>query len=219
MKEWIRSYHMFIPKRPGIWRWTIYLIYPLLLSFIWIDSENASLGLLTAGLLALTFEIFVDGFTFSGIANKDGLPMDYVLASKKGTKIIRYGVIMDSIRRFASLFIIHVVMYLRTLNAPFDYQEMTTPAYALGMLLMAYVVCTISNMITRRFTGWVINIFMAYVMGFVYVLGVILVDASGATWGVIILIAIITLLLTMLQIKMVMSQVQKYYYDEVKGKK
>lgn len=119
MKQYIRSYHLFLSQR--LLRWFVYLLYPTLFlgCFGWLSFQIAtdsspnidvkflfSLLLFMLGELIIAVEIFADYSIFGGIAEKNTNKLEYLKTSSKGMTCLKKALVTDALRRLISMSII-----------------------------------------------------------------------------------------------------------------
>lgn len=108
MREWIKSYHVFLSGR--LRKIVAYLILPIFLlgigyAFKMAMGESIA-GVSVLSTLIVTLEIFLDYFVFGGIASKDTNKLEYLKTSIKGMDVLKRSLIVDVIRRFVGLGIV-----------------------------------------------------------------------------------------------------------------
>ncbi len=113
MKE-IKCYRVFLCNK---WmRRVIYLIYPLL-SIGWCGlmalagGPDATLGLITAVIVVIFMEVFLDQFIYGGILCKSTDRLAYLMTSCKGITVLEKGLRVDKLRRVLSSAVILGVIY------------------------------------------------------------------------------------------------------------
>ena len=113
MKD-IKCYRVFLCNK---WmRRVIYLIYPLL-SIGWCGlmafagGPDATLGLITAAIVVIFMEVFLDQFIYGGILCKSTERLAYLRISDKGITVLEKGLRVDKIRRLLSTAVIFGVIY------------------------------------------------------------------------------------------------------------
>lgn len=113
MKD-IKCYRVFLCNK---WmRRVIYLIYPLL-SIGWCGlmafagGPDATLGLITAVIVVIFMEVFLDQFIYGGILCKSTDRLAYLMTSCKGITVLEKGLRVDKLRRLLSTAVILGVIY------------------------------------------------------------------------------------------------------------
>lgn len=106
MKEYVKAYDMFLPGR--FMKYMIYLIMPVaiiclngLISVFFPISQ--AFGLSLSSLYVFWGEIMLDGWNFRGISKKNNYNLEYIKTSAKWKRLLKKGLIFDSIRRLLSI--------------------------------------------------------------------------------------------------------------------
>lgn len=114
MKEYIKSYHVFLPGT--FLKWCLYVLYPLLLIvFLYIMNREvgyyyfACMGF--AACVSTVVELLVNTYQFAGITAKKNNDLEYLKSSAKGIAVLEKALRMDAVRRFFSIFLIMTALY------------------------------------------------------------------------------------------------------------
>lgn len=101
MKDYLQSYHAFLPGR--YMRWIIWLVYPvamLLIFFVGGMFTERTNMMLVLPFVMVSAECIVDMYVFGGFGSKGVAGrMEYVKASVKGTGMVRQALVFDGVRR------------------------------------------------------------------------------------------------------------------------
>jgi len=102
MKEYVKAYDMFLPGR--FMKYMIYLIMPVaIICLIGLVSVffpiSQAFGLSLSSLYVFFGEIMLDGWNFRGISKKNNDNLEYIKTSAKWKRLLKKGLIFDSIRR------------------------------------------------------------------------------------------------------------------------
>lgn len=172
MKQYVKSYHLFLSQR---WlRWGIYIIYPLLLSgsFGWLGSKISAdpspatdpkslytLLFFVLGNTLILVELFSDTFIFGGIADKNTNKLEYLKTSTKGMPCLRKALVTDAARRLISL---GIIVGCCSLSAHPFYDL----ADASAILLMLFSFIETGLIITRHFPTLSVTFIVISVISF-----------------------------------------------------
>ena len=108
MREWIKSYHIFLSGRWS--KWVVYVLFPVV--FFGIGSVfgkgvlNGYFAMIILSSLIVSLEIGMDYFIFGGIAARDTNKLEYLKTSVKGMSVLKKSLIADGVRRFLSISLI-----------------------------------------------------------------------------------------------------------------
>ena len=158
MKQYIKSYHLFLSQH--LLRWVMYLVYPIVFvgSFWWLSNKITtapapgadlkrlfSLLIWALGNLIVSLEIFVDSAIFGGIASKDTNKLEYLKTSVKGIPCLKKALLFDIIRRLGSLtLIVGICCHLS--------QPYYSWADAISITLTFFTLIQLGLLVTRRFS-------------------------------------------------------------------
>ena len=148
MREWIKSYHIFLPGRWG--KWVVYIILPAFFFGIgYLFGKGVVNGYLVMVIfsgLIIALELCMDYFVFGGIAAKDTNKLEYLKTSVKGIEVLRKSLIGDGIRRFFSInLIVYGLKYL------YGYRFSSGQLFTLA--LGYFVLSEAALIITRHFSS------------------------------------------------------------------
>ena len=151
MREWIKSYHIFLPGRWG--KWIVYVLLPAVLFGIgYVFGKgvlNGYIAIIILSSLIISIEIYMDYFILGGIAAKDTNKLEYLKTSIKGMKVLKKGLIADGVRRFFSIsLIVYGLKYM------FGYGF--TNGQVLTLVLCYFVLSETALIITRHFTSLIL---------------------------------------------------------------
>lgn len=216
MREYIRSYQVFLPLYHPATRALFYLGYPLLLIgfnlFLceFIGSFNIIYFVLPGELICI--ELFLDYFIFGGIASKDTNRLEYVKTSQKGMGILKHAFRFDVVRRFISIL---VVIAGYTLGG---YLSGMTKEVSLYHMICAVLLCNLILMpgiiITRYFTQLWFNILIYNLQIIITVFIQVILFQSEK--HILILLAMMLAYLAIVTVgnKMLMKRAKEGYYDK-----
>ena len=214
MKEYIRGYHIFLPKT---WiKWCIYLLYPLLVSgglyaichkfgffyFICIGF---------AGCAIVGVELMLDGQVFGGIASKRNNCLEYLKTSIKGMSILKKALITDAIRRFCSVAVILFSLYPLVASQQDKHGgsiiiKITACIFLIDFLVEAGV------MVLRFFSN--VNLILAsiYLIGMLAFMTAIWIQYPVPVWQML-MAAAGAIAVTIVGRKQILKRVRDSYYD------
>ena len=112
MKQYLRCYQMFLP---GNYLWLILnIVYPaIVIAFAYrMRGYGNTTCLILASVLAMSVEILLDYFSFSGLASKKEQQMEYLKSSPVGLDCLKKSLVTDAARRFASITVIVFCVWL-----------------------------------------------------------------------------------------------------------
>lgn len=208
MRQFVKSYHVFVPQ---MWsKLFVYLAYPVFL--VWLSCALSGWGipaqacLMIAGINVATVEIIWDSMVFGGIASKDTNKLEYLKTSVRGMKVLRYSIIADAVRRVLSTSVI--------LGAVYAIVKPEMDAVKLFGCIFATLGCAeLSLLITRSFTMLVVMLVVLSVVATVstYVMGHIYADGLG--WSCL-LALVFYVLVAMIGRVIIMKKAKGSYYDE-----
>ncbi len=210
MREWIKSYHIFLPGRWG--KWVVYIILPAFFFGIGYlfgkGVVNGYLAMIILSGLIISLELCMDYFTFGGIAAKDTNKLEYLKTSVKGMEVLRKSLIGDGIRRFFSIsLIVYGLKYLygygftngQVLTLALGYFVLSEAALIItrhfSTLLLVSVSAITISLIAPWFTAWLLSKGMNTRLAIV-ILGILAVGTAAG--GRI----------------MIMRKARRSYYDE-----
>lgn len=175
MKDAIRMYHLFFPRK-----WLIplvYILYPvvvLAISGIWywlpgmfgVDVLSVVLCVSTIVML----EYLLDVFMLYGIAAKDNKALEYMKTSVKGVHLIQIGVWMDGIRRVVITMISFGMLYLVSVYCfenqivDVEYTDLKTVDIVMFLqsAVMVLLFTEVGLVITRRTKNVLVNVMVMY---------------------------------------------------------
>ncbi len=218
MKEMIRSYHMFIPKRPIIIRVFLYCLYPLFVVLFYRDvqSEDYNLfGFLVAGMTYFFIELSMDAIIFSGVATRKGCTTAYLQSSCKGKCLIKKAIIADCIRKFFTLAVIYIVLLLWAVFYKGEIITLPQGINILTMLFVFYNLQGIGNLLGRLTANVLVRFFIVGMMtmqSFVVIAYSIAVSTENLL--VCLIFAMLAVVISWGLVATVMGQVEKSYVDK-----
>lgn len=215
MREYIKGYHMFLPKRPMLIRPCLYLLYPV--AVIWASQvlKKPFISYFIAGALIVYMEVLMDYFTFNGIARRDGGQPSYLQTSAKGMRILRKAMISDCMRRAGSAFVIFAGVYVQANAFPLENGSGPTLLFTVTALFMVYSLCALVTLITRFLSSFAFQVAACQLAVVVYglVIGNVISYPEPAFWEVI-LFAILAVIIPVAQVMLVMRQAHLSFYDK-----
>lgn len=217
MKQFIKSYHLFLSQR---WlRFVMYLIYPVLLfaAFAFLnamvsanhtpgkDWEIASRFILYQLCEAvLCIELFADHLIFGGISSKDTNKLEYLKTSVNGMGTLKRALITDALRRLIS---ISLIIGCFTMLITSHYGSVDT----MGIILVIFSFVEIGLLIARHFSTlsacWVVFSILLLVIPTC----VILIIHTSDRWKILPLITAIAV--SVLGRRLILSKARNSYYD------
>ena len=217
MKQYIRSYRMFLP---GNYLWVkllLYIIYPVIT--IWITRHflpSGALACLVIAPIIMTIEIMFDYFFFGGIASKDTSRLEYLKTSCKGMQYLKKGLIMDAVRRLGSMAVIELGIYFM-IGEKTRKEDGVSILQALFFLFSAFLIVELALCITRIFTDIWVSVLVYCLAGMLW-MGIIM----EIQWYAFMEIAKVFLILALVvagvsvvwfNIRMIMKRAERSYYD------
>lgn len=215
MREYIKGYHMFLPKRPVLIRPCLYLLYPV--AVIWASQliELTLVSYCIAGAMIVYAEVLMDYFTFSGIARRDGRQLSYLQTSAQGMGILRKAMIGDCLRRAGSAFVIFAGVHVQANAFPFENGSRATLIFTVTSLFMVYSLCALVTLITRFFSSFAFQVAACQLAVVVYGLLVgNVISCPEPTFWEVILFAILAVIIPVAQVMIVMRQAHLSFYDK-----
>lgn len=211
MKRYFQAYHMFLPRSCVLIKILIYGIYPLCSILL-----SLMAGILTAGMLLLFLELIIEFFTFSGIASKDGIRLEYIKSSPQGIRLIKMGLTVNALRRMATIFLVYAVSYVVSITTIGD--DLTGSVAAGKMITAALVTILLTEaatMVTKFFSGLYVTYCtggVAFILQILSFLGVFM--SQG--WSVLpaLLLGISDAAIIFFGRDIVMGRIRRSYYDE-----
>lgn len=212
MREYIRSYQVFFPRK---WvKWCIYIVYPLLVVGIgWLGGHTYLLEWYDTGLLACMIamvEITLDTYMFFGVGARDTNKLEYIKTSARGMPLLRKALIADGARRFLSTAIIFIGVH-------FALREGAGIAFACKAACGSFVSCFLVEsalLFTRQITNVLVNLLFVYGMGMVaLVAGTAIGLLPEMPVPAVVLSAVLYIGITVTARKTVMKKAGRTYYD------
>lgn len=209
MKQFIKSYHVFLPQ---LWsKLFTYVAYPAAILFIsyWFVSWTIPMPIciMIACSLMLTLEIIWDSTVFGGIASKNTNKLEYLKTSVRGISILRNSIIADAVRRVISVTLILGIIYAMNATALVLWEVV-----ACGFVTLWCI--ELSLLLTRSFSMMVVMILAISVGGCIcmVVCGIVLLGA-GTAWNICFAILPYILFVVAGRI-LIMQKARGSYYDE-----
>ncbi len=202
MKDYIESYHMFLPDRK--FRFLLYMVYPLAVwVLLYIESiflNGSFILVFTAATVIIVVECLADFFVFAGYARKESGRNEYLKTSVKYTQLLKKAILSDIVRRILStLLIISVTAAVLKVQ--------------LRLTISAYFFITVALFSLRFFDFFAAYNFITIIVVMLYIsFNVFILDKSILTIASIVLI-ILSLLLILLHIRILFRVVKEEYYD------
>ena len=214
MNEYIRGYHMFLPRA---WvKWCVYLLYPLLVSG-GLYALYHKLGFYYficvgfAGCAIVGVELMLDGQVFAGIASKRNCYLEYLKTSVKGMPVLKKALITDAVRRFCSIAVILFSLYPMVVNQGKEQGgrvilAMTAYVFFMDLLVEAGV------LILRFFSN--VNLILAaiYVIGMLAFMAGICIQYPVRIWQML-LVAAGAIAVGIAGRKWILKRVRDSFYD------
>lgn len=212
MKQYIKGYHMFLPK---VWvKWCVYVFYPLLVI--------GGLGLLNRCLMYYSFicigfacslivlvEYALDYFVFGGIASKNTNRLEYLKTSVRGVPLLKKVLVTDACRRFLSTAVILFGTYF-----------VLTPAYRLNgrqtfiCVLLTFLLVEAGFMISRFFIHMGVNLLVLTIINsLVFIVAVGLVECNVRIWTIFALMFAAAGVAVMGR-RLIIHRVRRSFYDK-----
>lgn len=218
MKEFIKSYHLFLSQR---WlRWIIYLVYPALLlaGFVGLDFKLTTNPPADADIdrlywliiynlcdIALTLEFCMDYLILGGIAAKYTNKLEYLKTSVKGMTYLKKALITDALRRLLSLSI--VIGIPCALSAPY-YNWVN----GIGIVLLMFFFIELGLLIIRHFISFTAN-WLAVSIFFLFIPACTVLIRHAPTRTGILLPLIPGIITAILGRWLIIRKARKSYYD------
>lgn len=215
MKQYIKSYHIFFPRKWVTWctyllypffviGWCYYLFYFLpLLSSLWLGFACCMIGMI---------EIMLDTYMFLGIAAKGNDSLEYFKTSAKGLSVLQKALVMDAVRRFFSIALILAGIFL--LDKVYGGEDGS-------FLFLQYLLCVfilfllpeLGFLFTRFSSNVIINLAVVYLVGaMAWVVGSTVPDFSKPLLPMIVSLAAGILTAVMGRMR-IMKRERESYYD------
>lgn len=220
MKRYFQAYHIFLPRSSVLIKIMIYGIYPLFSILLSLEGGNLMgeiIGsFLMAGMLLLFLELIIEFFTFSGIASKDGIRLEYIKSSPRGIQFVKRGLTANALRRVVTILLVYVVLYVVSIKT--TEAEMTGSMTARMMTAAALVTIFLTEaatLVTKFFSG----LYVAYLTGGVTslllilsLLGVLMSHRGSVLLAP--LLGISDAAIVLMSCNIVMGRIRRSYYDE-----
>lgn len=217
MKEFIKGYHMFLPRT---WvKWCIYILYPLIIigvSYLFqFFIFNLCLGI--AGCAIVGVEYMLDGYVFAGIASKDTNRLEYLKTSVKGIPLLKKVLIADAVRRFCSITVILLGVYsLSAVASPVaGVYKNSNNAFlqVVAYILLIWLLLEIGLIILRFFINVNVILLAIYILcALVFVLGLCIAGCNIYIWQVL-LLAVSCVGVVAAGRKLILKKAKESYYD------
>ena len=221
MKQSIKCYHLFLS--PSWLQKLIYLVYPVLLIMLTcliavatkFMSDIPYICSLIIGELLISAELFLDYFTFGGIASKDANRLDFFKTSANGTTALKNALHMDVLRRLSSIAVCMTAVFIRFFPA-FNAHNLIL------LIVIPFLFTELGLLILRHFTQLSLLALILCIIGLIEptIMGLCLyglphLGQSLPGSGILITaaICIISILLPVAGRKLIMKKVRDSYYD------
>lgn len=214
MKEAIRSYHMFLPRK---WlKWCIYIGYPAVIAAnVYVLNRYATffsfvcIGM--ACFMTVAVEFMLDTYMFFGIAARDTNRLEYLKTSAKGLLLLKKALAADAVRRFFSVALILAAVYLVLAD------DLGTG----GGILLQYMACTVITcllielgfVITRRFMNVWLNLVVIYILGGIASGAGIYISQRSALIVTVVVAAVLYVAAAAAGRLLVLKRAKESYYD------
>ncbi len=212
MKKSLSCYLIFTP---GIYRWAMFLIIPILLlglEGMVLHVDYAILQLIMAMVL-LSAEVIMDSWVFGGIAMKSGIQMEFLKTSMRGMNVLQKALSVNLIRQLvesALLFIIGGLLY--GLHNGWDFMAEGRVVGYVNLLLAEYSCILVSLLITRFFDGLMLNAGVVYFVSLL--LALIWYLSRIASYVMLLVLVLLSVVLSVVSVQIVMKRVRKSFYDK-----
>lgn len=218
-----RDYKCYLPR---IYRWMIWLVYPVLGVLGCAALQTGCFGLIPdmrfhfyipAMIICsatVVIEVVQDYFILSGSLGKNQSHLDFLKCSERGQEIYKNILLGDMIRRFLTILILNVgnLVIAVMLKTEITGEMITVIAY---LMLWNYFLCTVVVFFCR-FTSYIwFSIAIAYVANIVNTLCGFIIDyvATGQFWihGILLVLSVLGMAMT---IRIAMKKMEGSYYDK-----
>lgn len=226
MKDAIRMYHLFFPRKCLIP--LVYILYPLAaiaISGVWYavpEFFGVYVLSVVCGVSAIVVvEYLLDTFMLFGIAAKDNKALEYMKTSARGVHLIQTGVWVDGFRRVVTTLVSLGVVYrmagcyFANLDANVEDMGMTAPDMVtfLQCVIMVLLFTEVGLVFTRRTRNVLINMLIVYLASAIacaLVIGVL----QYATVVTVLISGIVLVAVMVIGRKLLVKRVRESYYDE-----
>lgn len=226
MKDAIRMYHLFFPRK-----WMIpivYILYPLGVTaisgvFYFVpgiyDVDVLCILLCISGIVV--WEYLFDTFMLCGMATKGNRALEYMKTSVRGVRLIQMGIRADGVRRVVTTMISFGMLYLVLIYCydnrivDVNYSDITTlnAVSYLQCAVMVLLFVEIGFMITRRVKSALLNVAIMYLVS-VASCALAVVIIQYATMVTVLISGIVLVIVMVLGRRLFVQRVRESYYDE-----
>lgn len=222
MGKGMKSYLVFTT---GIYRLFLFVVIPVAavaiqaLLMLFTDSANAvGAGMLLAALTMMMAEVILDYWAFGGIAVKRGSSLEYLKTSAKGRGMVKTALRHDMLRMFvegAAVLCLSMIVGdvirggLGNLTQSMD--RFRIMFFSL-LVLDEFFVAVSAKLVARHFDNFQINTCIAS-LGCLVFFPLI----GAAVWNryvVLVLLAILSVSVSILSLRKIMKRVEESYYDK-----
>lgn len=118
MREAVKMYHLFLPRKWFVW--IVYILYPAAVGLLgmWCFKIGAVAGIVVSIMLATAFvvcaEYILDVFMFAGIATSGSRSLEYMKTSARGEPLFLIALYGDGIRRLLTTIVSYGLLYAVT---------------------------------------------------------------------------------------------------------
>lgn len=216
MKEAIRSYHIFLPRK---WlKWCIYILYPvfvvgsLYVLYHYLQFFPIVCVCLGSGMIVV-MEMLLDTYMFLGIGAKNTNRLEYLKTSAKGMLLLKKSLVVDGVRRFSSTLLILIGVYLVM------YMD---GGIGDAVPLLKYVLCAeivfalmeLGFIVTRRTTNVWVNLIAVYILaGIANTVSILVIQREIQAWMLVAVLAA-GLSLAVVGRRQIGKRAEESYYDE-----
>lgn len=163
MKEYIKSYNMYIPGSNILIKLGLYVAYPIILTAIYtVAHVFFSPAMYYISLYSIvSTEIILDKFLLSGISRKDGLRTMFLRLSNTGLSYMHKALIVDVIRRGLNVVVSNVAAFIIATTMFPDGQYITVEVLIIAMVLVLFAE-EVGLWIARKYDNIMITSIVAY---------------------------------------------------------
>lgn len=226
MKDAIRMYHLFFPRK-----WMIpmvYILYPVVvvaISGAWYSIPGIYgvdiLSIVLCVSAIVIVEYILDIFMLFAVAAKDNKALEYMKTSSRGVRLMQMGVRMDGIRRVVTTVVSFGMLYLVTgycfenQIVDVEYTEMTA-LEVLVFIQSAIIVLLFTEVgliVTRQTKNILVNVMIMYLASAIACALAITV-IQYATMVTVLISGIVLVIVMVLGRRLFVQRVRESYYDE-----
>ncbi|WP_167957105.1 hypothetical protein [Anaerosporobacter faecicola] len=217
MKQYSKSYHVFLPSSQPIALLTFYILYPLgVLCFTYFLRCLTMFSFIcfgATGAMLIIVEGLFDYIAFAGIQSRKDNNLEYIKTSAKGKQIICQGMKMAAWKRILTIgVVVSISLFISNIGAT---KKEEVPYYMIfRIIILVCLTVQAASCITRYFSNIYLCIGVNYVLLTLYsIVGFATWNMHYDVWVYIILIGVLVGLLVLNQ-KLSMKGVEASYYDQ-----